>query len=66
MHAKFDMHMAKPDALDEALKVSRKEVVAIKGVVEKQRARLDAVGARMAELKNRRDEASASTATCRK
>lgn len=39
--------------------------IIIKSVAER-RTRLDAAGARKAVLKNRRDEASASTATYRK
>lgn len=52
--------------MDETLKVVRKEVAAIKGLVENQRAWLDATGARLAELRNRRYEASALSATCYK
>lgn len=59
-------HEANSDSLAEASKESRREVATIKEVVEEQRGRLDGAGARMTELKDRRDEASASTAICRK
>lgn len=49
MHAKLEAHMIKLDSLDEVLKVSWKEVAAIKDVAEERRARLDAAGARMVE-----------------
>lgn len=64
IHTELESQMAKANFLDDALKVSRKEVAAVKGVVKEQRAWLDVAGARMAELMDRWVEASASTATC--
>lgn len=49
-YAKLELYKANAASLDETLKLSRKEVAAVKGVVEEQRAWMDAVGARMAEL----------------
>lgn len=66
IHAELESHKAKVDSLDEALKVYQNEIAAVKGVVEEQRSRLDAAGARMAALNNHQDEARASTATYRK
>lgn len=65
VHAELDLDKEKVYSLNGALKVSRKEIAAIKGVVEKQRVRLNAAGTRPAELKIRRNEASALTVTCR-
>lgn len=64
MHAMLELHKPKTEFLDGALNGSRKEFAIMKGVVKNQRARLDATGARIVKRKNRRDEASASTATC--
>lgn len=65
MHAILESHKTNTDSLDEALNVSWKEVAATKGILEDQRARLDAVGAEMAALKNFQGKSSASTATFR-
>lgn len=46
--------------------MSKKKIAARKGVAKKQRACLKAACARMVELKNCGDQASASTATCRR
>lgn len=43
----------------------RKRVAEIKGIAEEQRLQLDATGSKMPESKSRRDETSASSATCR-
>lgn len=56
--------MEKADFLEDALKVSQNLVIAIKGVVLKQKAQVDAAGAKMARLKNLRDDAGASIALC--
>lgn len=64
LHAEFKLHKEKVNFLDEVLKVDQKEVAAVERVVEDKRTRLDAVGAWIVELKNRREEASASTTTC--
>lgn len=64
VHAKLESCKADRDFLDEGFKVIRNEVATTKGVDEKQRARLDAAGAKIIKLKNRQDDASASTATC--
>lgn len=66
MHSELESHKTKIDCLELARKVSPKEVAAIRGVGEGQTALLDAVGARMAELKSLCYESSASTTTCRK
>lgn len=66
VHIELESHKEKSDSPDKALKMSQKKFATIKDVVEKQRARLDAVGSRMAELKDLQDEARVSTATCRK
>lgn len=58
--------MAKAGFVDETSNMSQKEVAAIKGVVEEQKARLDAAGAKMTELKSHYDEAALLTATCNK
>lgn len=61
LYAEFESHKCKANLLDEALEVNRKEgSVAIIGTVGEQRAQLDAAGARMAKIKNRGEEASAS------
>lgn len=44
--------------------MSRNEDAALKGVVAEKRARSDAAGTIMAELKNHRDKASVSNTTC--
>lgn len=62
----LDSHKAIADSPEKARKVSRKQDVAIEGVVKEQRARLDAAGTKMAELGNRYFETVASTATFRK
>lgn len=46
--------------------MSQKKAISLNGVVEEQKARLGASGTKIAELKNRRDEASTSTVACRK
>lgn len=52
------------NSLDEAFKVNRKEIAAIKVVVEEQRTLINTFEARMVEVKNLLQERSASTATC--
>lgn len=52
LYAKLESYKAKTIFLDEALRVSRKEVTDTKCVVEERRACWDAAGARMACLKN--------------
>lgn len=64
LHAKRESHKAKTDFLYEAVQVTGKEAGAMKGVIEKRKARLNTAGARMAKLKSRRGKLSASTATC--
>lgn len=54
MQAELESQRAKENFFDKAFKVSRREVAAVKGIVDGQKARLDAASARMAELKNRR------------
>lgn len=66
VHGESESHKAKTGSLDKVLKVSRKEVASLIGVVEEQWARSNAAASRMAELSNHPDEACASTATCRK
>lgn len=66
MSSEWKSYKARVDCLNVALKVSWNEVAAKKGIVGEQRARLDAAGSRMTELRNCRDEARVSTATCRK
>lgn len=66
MHAKLESHDAKVDSPDKALNASQKKVAAVRYIVGEQRARLDAAYVTLSELKNRRDETSVSTATCRK
>lgn len=66
VNAELELHKAKADFLDEALKVSRVEVSAVKGIVEKKRAWLVAAGARLAKLRIHKDAKRALTATCRK
>lgn len=63
-HADLELQKAEAESLHQALNLSWKMVAAAKGVVEKQRIRLNAAGATMAELKKRCDKASASPASC--
>lgn len=48
MHAELELHKAKSDSLDDALKLSREAIAATEGVVREQNGRLDAAGAGMA------------------
>lgn len=57
VHAELESHKVKANFLDEPLKESQKEIAAIKDVFIEQIVWCDAPGARMAELKNSRDEA---------
>lgn len=52
VNAGLESHKANFDSLNEVLKVIRKAIATLKGVVEKQRARLETIRARMAESKN--------------
>lgn len=60
----MESHEANAAFLKDTLKSSLKEVAAGKGAVEEEGVWLDAVVYRLIELKSRRDETNASTATC--
>lgn len=64
VHSTLESQKATADSPDETLKVRQKKIAAVNSIEEEQRARLDATDAKMAKLKNRRDEASALTPTC--
>lgn len=50
VHAGLKSRKAKANSLDESLKLSRKEIVAVKEVFEEQMSLLDAAGATMTDL----------------
>lgn len=62
VHAKVEPRKAKTDLSVETLKVVQKELADLKAVLDDQRTRLDAAGARMIELSCRSDVVKASTA----
>lgn len=66
MHTVLELQKVMVDSFDDELNLSRKEVTGIKFEVEEQKARLGAAGVSIVDLKNCRDEASASTDNCQK
>lgn len=64
--AEMKLHETKSDFPGVTLNMSWKKVAAKNGVVKKQRAQLEALGARMVASRHSQDEGSARAARCRK